>query len=106
MEEFTFEKFYKMKGLLDAFTIADIQKTAVLLGWMRSNGFTTTDVEMYVRIAPNFLALERMGYFAKATTPEKAKEIRRFERLLPQPFRKEARRVRLEQSYAGPLKKG
>lgn len=97
----SFERFFKLRNLLQAFTTRDIQTVSVLLTWAGSNGFSSEEVLQFSQIAPNFTSLERMGYFNKRTTVEQAREIREFERKLPVEFRREARKVRLQNSYSG-----
>jgi len=99
----SFERFFKLRNLLQSFTLRDIQTVGVLLTWTDANGFSSDEAREYAQIAPNFVQLEAMGYFNKVTTPEQAKEIREFERRLPSDFRREARKVRLGNSFTGAL---
>jgi hypothetical protein len=101
MPAMTFEQFFKLRNLLRAFTIRDVQTTGVLLGWVRRSGFTPEQVEMYALIAPTLGELERIGYFNKINTPEQLRGIRELEKRLPKEFRQEARKVRLNNSYTG-----
>jgi hypothetical protein len=101
-----FARYFKMRNILQAFTVRDVQMVAVLMDWAASNGFEPTEVVDYAKISPNFVELERLGYFSKAHNPEQLRTIRQFEKLLPRDFRREARKVRLENSYTGVIKHG
>lgn len=100
----TFERFYKLRRNLDAFTARDIQTAGVMLEWIESVGFTSDELLMFSKIAPTLHELERIGYFQSHPLPQTLHAIRELEKRLPKAFRKEARSVRLASTDFGRVK--
>lgn len=104
--EISFERYFKLRNILQAFSVRDIQMVAVMFQWTGANGFSPDEVISYAGVFQDLRQLEAVGYFNRITTPEQGKQIRAIEKLLPPEFRREARKVRLENSFSGRLGKG
>ena len=97
--------FKDMAGLLQAFTLRDVQMVGVFLHWASQCKFTFPQIMEYITIAPKMDSLAKSGYFNQFVTPEMAKEHRVIEKLLPRDFRRELRHLRLDRNFFGRIGK-
>ena len=95
----------KIRFLLGAFSIRDIQVANTLVSWLAQNNITSRQFQDYVRIWFEINRLQAQGYFSPDRSPETGKYARSLERAIQDPIvRRYARNMRLAMtqfSYPG-----